>query len=52
MIIGWNFFVKINMNIGNFVVVLLIDEEVEKMCWLIKWGGDMLMDFLMGKNIY
>lgn len=52
MIIGCNFFVKINVNIGNLVVMLLIGEEVDKMMWVICWGGDMVMDLLIGKYIY
>lgn len=52
MIIGWNFYVKINVNIGNLVVMLLIEEEVEKMMWVICWGVDMMMDFFIGKDIY
>lgn len=52
MIIGWNFLVKINVNIGNLVVIFLVVEEVDKMVWLICWGIDMVMDFLMGWYIY
>src|SRR6478752_5750774 len=44
MIIGRNFLVKINTNIGNSAVASSIDEEVEKMRWSVKWGGDTLMD--------
>jgi phosphomethylpyrimidine synthase len=52
MIIGRNFLVKINTNIGNSAVASSIDEEIEKMCWSIKWGGDTLMDLSTGKNIH
>jgi phosphomethylpyrimidine synthase len=52
MIIGRNFLVKINTNIGNSAVASSIDEEVEKMCWSVKWGGDTLMDLSTGKNIH
>ncbi|RRJ94537.1 phosphomethylpyrimidine synthase ThiC [Opitutaceae bacterium TAV4] len=52
MIIGRNFLVKINTNIGNSAVASSIDEEVEKMRWSIKWGGDTLMDLSTGKNIH
>ena len=52
MIIGRNFLVKINTNIGNSAVASSIDEEVEKMCWSCKWGGDTLMDLSTGKNIH
>lgn len=52
MIIGRNFLVKINTNIGNSSVASTIDEEVEKMKWSIKWGGDTLMDLSTGKNIH
>ena len=51
MIIGRNFLVKINTNIGNTAVDSSIEEEVEKMRWSIKWGGDTLMDLSTGKNI-
>ncbi|MFA5258221.1 MAG: phosphomethylpyrimidine synthase ThiC, partial [Opitutales bacterium] len=52
MIIGRNFLVKINTNIGNSAVASSIDEEVEKMRWSIRWGGDTLMDLSTGKNIH
>ncbi|MFP6899822.1 MAG: phosphomethylpyrimidine synthase ThiC, partial [Opitutales bacterium] len=52
MIIGRNFLVKINTNIGNSSVASSIEEEVEKMRWSCKWGGDTLMDLSTGKNIH
>ncbi|MGA2751096.1 MAG: phosphomethylpyrimidine synthase ThiC [Verrucomicrobiota bacterium] len=52
MIIGRNFLVKINANIGNSAVASGIDEEVEKMRWAIKWGADTVMDLSTGKNIH
>ena len=52
MIIGRNFLVKINTNIGNSVVSSSIDEEVEKAVWSCRWGGDTLMDLSTGKNIH
>jgi phosphomethylpyrimidine synthase len=52
MIIGRNFLVKINANIGNSAVSSSIDEEVEKMTWAIRWGGDTVMDLSTGKNIH
>jgi phosphomethylpyrimidine synthase len=52
MAIGRNFLVKINTNIGNSAVGSSIDEEVEKMRWSVKWGGDTLMDLSTGKNIH
>ena len=52
MIIGRNFLVKINANIGNSAVVSSIDEEVEKMSWAIRWGGDTVMDLSTGDNIH
>ncbi len=52
MIIGRNFLVKINANIGNSAVASSIDEEVEKMRWATKWGGDTVMDLSTGKNIH
>ena len=52
MAIGRNFLVKINTNIGNSAVASSIDEEVEKMRWSVKWGGDTLMDLSTGKNIH
>jgi phosphomethylpyrimidine synthase len=52
MIIGRNFLVKINANIGNSAVASSIDEEVEKMVWSIRWGTDTVMDLSTGKNIH
>jgi phosphomethylpyrimidine synthase len=52
MIIGRNFLVKINANIGNSAVASSIDEEVEKMRWAIRWGSDTVMDLSTGKNIH
>jgi len=52
MIIGRNFLVKINGNLGNSAVTSSIDEEVEKMLWGIRWGGDTIMDLSTGKNIH
>jgi len=52
MIIGRNFLTKINANIGNSAVSSSIDEEVEKMTWAIRWGGDTVMDLSTGKNIH
>jgi len=52
MIIGRNFLVKINTNIGNSAVSSSIEEEVEKMVWSARWGGDTLMDLSTGKNIH
>lgn len=52
MIIGRNFLVKINTNIGNSVVTSSIEEEVEKAVWSCRWGGDTLMDLSTGKNIH
>ncbi len=52
MIIGRNFLVKINANIGNSAVTSSIDEEVEKMRWAIRWGADTVMDLSTGKNIH
>jgi len=52
MIIGRNFLVKINANIGNSSVASSIDEEVEKMRWATKWGADTVMDLSTGKNIH
>ena len=51
MIIGRNFLVKINANIGNSAVTSSIAEEVDKMTWSIRWGGDTVMDLSTGKNI-
>ncbi|MDA1001409.1 MAG: phosphomethylpyrimidine synthase ThiC, partial [bacterium] len=52
MIIGRNFLVKINSNIGNSAVSSTIEEEVEKMRWSILWGADTVMDLSTGKNIH
>ena len=52
MIIGRNFRVKINTNIGNSAVTSSIEEEVEKLVWSCRWGGDTLMDLSTGKNIH
>ncbi len=52
MIIGRNFHVKINANIGNSAVASTIEEEVEKMTWATRWGADTVMDLSTGKNIH
>ncbi|MBP1625584.1 MAG: phosphomethylpyrimidine synthase ThiC [Holophagaceae bacterium] len=52
MIIGRNFMVKINANIGNSAVASSIEEEVEKMAWSIRWGSDTVMDLSTGANIH
>lgn len=52
MIIGRNFLVKINTNIGNSATTSSIEEEVEKAVWSCKWGGDTLMDLSTGANIH
>ena len=52
MIIGRNFRVKVNTNIGNSALSSSISEEVEKMAWSARWGGDTLMDLSTGKNIH
>ncbi len=52
MIIGRNFLVKINANIGNSAVTSSIEEEVEKLVWAIRWGADTVMDLSTGKNIH
>ncbi|UCE59102.1 MAG: phosphomethylpyrimidine synthase ThiC [Phycisphaerales bacterium] len=52
MIIGRNFLVKINANIGNSAVASSIDEEVDKMIWAIRWGSDTVMDLSTGDNIH
>ena len=52
MIIGRNFLVKINANIGNSAVTSSIEEEVEKMVWAIRWGADTVMDLSTGKHIH
>ena len=52
MIIGRNFLVKVNANIGNSAVTSSIEEEVEKMVWATRWGADTVMDLSTGKNIH
>lgn len=52
MIVGRNFLVKINANIGNSAVTSSIEEEVEKLVWAIRWGADNVMDLSTGKNIH
>jgi len=52
MIIGRNFLVKVNANIGNSAVTSSIEEEVEKLVWATRWGGDTVMDLSTGKNIH
>ncbi len=52
MIIGRNFLVKINANIGNSAVASSIEEEVEKMRWAVRWGADTVMDLSTGKDIH
>ena len=52
MIIGRNFLTKINANIGNSAVTSSVEEEVDKMVWAIRWGGDTVMDLSTGKNIH
>ena len=52
MIIGRNFLTKVNANIGNSAVTSSIAEEVEKMVWSIRWGGDTVMDLSTGKHIH
>jgi len=52
MVIGRNFLIKINANIGNSALGSSIQEEVEKMTWAIRWGGDTVMDLSTGKNIH
>ncbi|MBI5334773.1 MAG: phosphomethylpyrimidine synthase ThiC [Burkholderiales bacterium] len=52
MAIGRNFLVKINANIGNSAVTSSIEEEVEKLVWSIRWGGDTVMDLSTGRNIH
>ena len=51
-IIGRNFLVKINANIGNSAVASSVEEEVEKMVWAIRWGADNVMDLSTGRNIH
>ncbi len=52
MIIGRNFLTKINANIGNSAVTSSIEEEVSKMTWATRWGGDTVMDLSTGDNIH
>ena len=52
MAIGRNFLVKINANIGNSAVTSSVEEEVEKMVWATRWGGDTVMDLSTGRNIH
>ena len=52
MIIGRNFLVKINANIGNSIVSSSVSQEVEKMIWAIRWGGDTVMDLSTGRDIH
>ena len=52
MIIGRNFLVKINANIGNSAVLSAMSDEVDKMVWAIRWGADTVMDLSTGKNIH
>jgi len=52
MIIGRNFLVKVNANIGNSAVTSSIEEEVDKMVWATRWGADTVMDLSTGKNIH
>jgi phosphomethylpyrimidine synthase len=52
MIIGRNFLVKINANIGNSAVASDVADEVDKMVWAIRWGADTVMDLSTGRNIH
>jgi len=52
MVIGRNFLVKVNANIGNSIVSSTVSEEVEKMVWAIRWGADTLMDLSTGRHIH
>ena len=52
MIIGRNFFVKVNANIGNSAITSSIEEEVEKMIWATRWGADTVMDLSTGRDIH
>ncbi len=52
MIIGRNFLVKVNANIGNSAVTSSVAEEVEKLVWSIRWGADTVMDLSTGRNIH
>ena len=52
MAIGRNFLVKVNANIGNSAVLSAVEDEVDKMVWAIRWGGDTIMDLSTGRNIH
>ncbi len=52
MIIGRNFLVKVNANIGNSAVTSSVADEVEKLVWSIRWGADTVMDLSTGRNIH
>nr|WP_304607832.1 phosphomethylpyrimidine synthase ThiC [Hyphobacterium sp. CCMP332] len=52
MIIGRNFLVKINANIGNSAVLSSVDDEVDKLVWATRWGADNVMDLSTGRNIH
>ena len=52
MVIGRNFLVKVNTNLGNSVIASSIEEEVEKMAWAVRWGSDTIMDLSTGKHIH
>ncbi len=52
MVIGRNFLVKVNANIGNSAVLSQVEDEVEKMVWAIRWGADTIMDLSTGRNIH
>lgn len=52
MIIGRNFLIKVNANLGTSPVTSNIDEEIEKLIWAIRWGADTVMDLSTGKNLY
>src|SRR5690606_37402167 len=52
MIIGRNFLVKVNANIGNSAITSSIDEDVEKAVWACRWGADTIMDLSTGKHIH
>ncbi len=52
MVIGRNFLVKINANIGNSAVASSIEEEVDKMTWSTRWGAETVMDLSTGRNIH
>src|SRR5438046_10441334 len=52
MIIGRNFLVKVNANIGNSIVTSSVAEEVDKLVWATRWGADTVMDLSTGRNIH